>query len=192
MGCYKVRFDDYCLAHYDNFTYFNYFEVGGNKYPIGTYVKLTKSGEYRIFKGYNHSFIRGNFRLVDHFISNKNIEYWIYIIGKSYESNMYYFHTTRIPPDELIETVLYCPIDKTTFIPGKLQVDFGDPTYLPKDWEVEGVMIGWAVMAMVWIGAWVFKDWWITLIVQIVSGFYFGSWREQKINDAISKQKFCR
>ena len=34
MGCYKVRFDDYCLAHYDDFKYFDYFEFNGKKYKV--------------------------------------------------------------------------------------------------------------------------------------------------------------
>ena len=190
MGCYKVRFNDYCLAHYDDLTYFNYFEVRGKKYPIGAYVKLTQNGEYQMLKDRGYGFLRGNFRLVDHFINDKGVECWEYIIGKSYDSDLYYFRTTTIAPDELIDAVLCSEIDETTFTPGELEVEFVEPNYSPKDWEVKGVMTGWLIMALVWVGALVFKDWWITFIIQIVAGFYFGSWREKKINEAISKQKF--
>lgn len=190
MGCYKVSFGDYCLAHYDDLTYFNYFEVNGKKYPIGANVKLTPNGEYQVFKNHGHGFLRGNFRLVDHFINDKGVECWVYIIGKSYNSNLYYFHTTTTAPDELIDSALCSEIDESSFTPGELEVEFVEPNYSPKDWEVEGVMTGWVVMALAWIGAFVFKDWWIRLAIQIVAGFYFGNWREKKINEAISKQKF--
>lgn len=190
MGCYKVCFGDYCLAHYDGFKYFDYFEFGGKKYPIGAFVNLTDSGEHHILSGRGYSFIRGNFRLVDHFINDKGVEMWEYIIGKAYNSNLYYFSTTNKSPDKLISSVLCAAIDETVHAPGELHVEFKEPNYFPKDWEIDGVMFGWFVMVLVWIGALVFKDWWITLLVQICAGVYFGSWREKKINEAISTQKF--
>lgn len=190
MGCYKVRFGDYCLSHHDDFKYFDYFEFNGKKYPIGACVNLTESGERHVLSNRGYGFIRGNFRLVDHFINDKGVEKWEYIIGKSHNSNMYYFHTTNKTPDELISTVLCAEINETVHTPGELQVEFKEPNYFPKDWEVEGVMFGWFMVALVWIVAFVFKDWWITLLVQICAGVYFGSWRENKINEAISTQKF--
>ena len=190
MGCYKVRFGDYCLAHYDDLKYFDYFEFGGKKYPIGAYVNLNNSGETFFLRDAGYGFVRGNFRLVDHFINDKGVEQWKYIIGKSYNSNMYYFRTTNRSPDELVNNVLCAELDETVYTPGELKVEFKEPNYSPNDWEVKGVMFGWFVVAIIWIGALVFKDWWITLLIQIVAGLYFGSWREKKINEAISTQKF--
>jgi hypothetical protein len=190
MGCYKVRFGDYCLSHHDDFKYFNYFEFNGKKYPIGAYVSLTGDGERHVLSGHGHGFLKGNFRLVDHFINDKGIEKWEYIIGKSYDSNIYYFHTTNKSPDELIKTVLCLAMNETVHIPGELQVEFKEPNYDPKDTEVKGVAVGWLVMILVWIGAFIFKDWWITLLIQIGAGVYFGAWREKKINEAIATQKF--
>jgi hypothetical protein len=190
MGCYKVRFGDYCLAHYDDFKYFDYFEFGGNKYPIGSYVNLTEDGEKYFLQNAGYGFIRGNFRLVDHYITDKGVEEWEYIIGRSYEGNMPFLRSTRKSPDELIKSVLCAKIDETVYTPGELKVEFKEPNYSPKDWEIEGVMFGWFIVAIVWIGALVFKDWWITLLIQIGAGWYFGSWREKKINEAISTQKF--
>lgn len=190
MGCYKVQFGDYCLAHHDDLKYFNYFEFGGKKYPIGAYVNLTENGEYHMLHDRGYSFMRGNFRLVDHFIDDKGVERWKYIIGKSYKSNLYYFQTTDKTPDELISNVLCAEINETIYTPGELQVEFKEPNYFPKDWEVEGVIFGWFVMVLIWIIALVFKDWWITLLVQIGACWYFGNWREKKINEAISTQKF--
>ena len=190
MGCYKVRFGDYCLAHYDGCKYFDYFEFNGKKYPIGAYVDLTESGQNYFLRDAGYGFIRGGFRLVDHYITDKGIEEWKYIIGRSYETSSPFFRSTRQTPDELINKVLCAEIDETVYTPGELQVTFKEPNYSPNDWEVNGVMFGWFVMVLVWIGALVFKDWWITLLIQIGAGLYFGNWREKKINEAISTQKF--
>lgn len=190
MGFYKVNFGDYCLAHSDNCKYFDYFEFDGKKYHIGAYVELTDYGEAHVFQGRGYGFIKGDFRLVDHFINDKGIELWKYIIGKTYDADIPVLHSTSKTPDELISKVLSQEINETIHTPGELKVEFKDPNYFPKDWEIEGLMFGWFVMAIVWIGALVFKDWWITLLIQICAGWRFGSWREKRINEAISTQKF--
>ena len=190
MGCYKVRFGDYCLAHYDSCKYFDYFEFDGKKYPVGAYVDLTEDGKNFFLHDADYGFIRGNFRLADHYITDKGIEEWKYIIGRTYETNTPLFRSTRKRPDELINRVLCVEIDETIYTPGELQVEFKAPNYCPKDGEVEGVMFGWFVVALVWVGALVFKDWWIKLLIQIGAGWCFGNWRAKKINEAISEQKF--
>ena len=190
MGMYRVDFGDYCLAHHDDFTYFNYFEYKGKKYPIGTYVDLTDEGWFYMYSDRDYGFIRGNFRLVDHYITDKGVENWEYIIGRSYDSNLPFLKFTTRSPDELIAQVKGAELNETICPPGELKVEFKEPNYFPKDWEIEGVLFGWFVMAIVWIGAFIFKDWWIRLIIQIGAGWYFGSWREKKINEAIVTQKF--
>lgn len=190
MGYYKVNFGDYCLAHSDACTYFDYFEFKGKKYPIGSHVTLTECGTSELFYGHGYNYVKGNFRLVDHYITEKGNEGWEYIIGYLHNSTTPVFHKTTKKPEELIKEVLWKEIDETVYTPGELQVTFNEPNYSPADWEIEGVMLGWAIMALVWIGAFVFKDWWITLLIQISAGWYFGSWREKKINEAISTQKF--
>lgn len=190
MSNYRVNFGDYCLAHHDNFKYFNYFEFKGKKYPIGAYVNLTKDGEYYMLHDRGYNFVRGNFRLVDHYINDKGTEYWKYIIGWLYDSNVPLLKYTTKTPDELITEVKCAPISEDVFTPGELKVEFAEFNYSPKDWEVEGVMTGWVVMALVWVLALVFKDWWLKLIIQLGAVWYFSSWREKKINEAISTQKF--
>lgn len=190
MGYYKVDFGDYCLAHHDDCTYFNHFEFRGEKYPIGSFVELTENGRWHFLRDCGYGFRRGNFRLVDHFVNNKGVEKWKYIIGKSYNSDMYYFRTTTKMPDELIDSVQAQKFDETVEEVGELKVEFKDFNYSPKDWEVEGVMAGWFVMAVVFIGAFIFKDWWLRWLIQSGSGYYFGAWRDKKINEAIASQRF--
>ena len=190
MGCYKVNFGDYCLAHHDNFKYYNYFEFKGKKYPIGAYVDLTKDGEWHFLRNEGYGFLRGNFRLVDHFVDCDGIEKWTYIIGKLYDSNIPLLRSTTMATEELIAQVKCAELNENLIVAGELKVEFKEPNFAPKDWEVDGVMFGWCVMVTVWIVALVLKDWWLRLIVQIAAGWYFGSWRENKINEAITKQKF--
>lgn len=190
MGYYKVNFGDYCLAHSDEATHLNYFEFRGKKYPIGSYVTLNDRGTLDMVYNQGYNYVKGGFRLVDHYFTNNGREEWLYFIGHLYNSTMPVVHCTHISPDELLSEVLNKEFDEQIDTIGELQVEFNEPNYSPKDWEVEGVMFGWCVMIIIWIFALVFKDWWIKLLIQIGAGWYFRMWRENKINKAISTQKF--
>lgn len=191
MGCYRVYFGDYFTVHHDGFKYFNYFDFQGRKYPIGSYVKLTDKAmrDLELNSQYRHV-VLGGFRVADHFIDDKGYERWTYIIGKIPNYTQPFFHTTSKKPEEMISEVFGQELNETVQPAGELEVEFKEPNYFPKDWEVEGVMFGWVLLVIVWIGAFIFKDWWIRLIIQIGAGWYFGSWREKKINEAITNQKF--
>ena len=192
MGYYKVNFGDYCMTHNDETKYFNYFDFNGNKYPIGAYVVLSECGMTDMFYSQGYDYKKGGYRLVDHYVTSKGVEWWVYIIGYLYNSTIPVLHHTNKSPDDLLNQVLCMEMDKEVDNIGELHVEFNEPNYFPKDWEIDGVMLGWFVMALVWIAALVFKDWWITLLIQICAGWYFGSWREKKINEAISTQKFSK
>lgn len=190
MGYYRVNFGDYSLAHSDEVTYLNYFEFKGKKYPIGSYVTLNDRGMLEMFYSQGYNYVKGGFRLVDHCFTDNGCEKWTYFIGHLHNSTMPVVYCTHIPPDELLSEVLNNEFDENIDTVGELQVEFKEPNYSPKDWEVEGVMFGWCIMVFIWIFALVFKDWWIKLLIQIGAGWYFGMWRENKINKAISTQKF--
>ena len=190
MGCYKVNFGDYCVAHYDSIKHFDYFECNGKKYKIGSYVSVSENGLYDISTKHGLGYVKGGYRLVDHYITEKGIEKWEYIIGHLYDSTIPVFHSTTVRPEWFVSEVFAPEIDETTYTPGELKVEFNEPNYFPKDWEIDGLMFGWFVMIICWIGAFVLKDWWIRFAVQIYIGWTFGSWREKKINKAISTQKF--
>lgn len=187
---YKVNFGDYCMCHSDNTTYFDYFEFNNKKYPIGAYVKLTEKGMYDMFYGHGYNYIKDGFRLADHYITEKGIEEWVYIIGHTYGAAIPVLHYTTVIPDVLVSEVLWKEIDETVYTPGELKVEFKEPNFFPKDWEVDGVMFGWFVFIACWVLLFVLKPWWIRLIIQIGAGIYFGHWRDNKINEAIRTQKF--
>lgn len=193
MSLYKVDFGEYSLLHSTNKTYYDYFDFQGKKYTIGTFVKLTEKGHRELYRNSGCNFGNNNVRLVNYYTDCNNKKEWTYIIGWHVypdRSKRPILHSTNLNPDIVISEVLYPAIDETVNKPGELKVEFKEPNYNPSDSEVEGVVFGWVVFFVIWIGAFVFKDWWIVLLIQISAGWYFGNWRENKINEAIRKQKF--
>lgn len=193
MSLYKVNFGEYSLLHSTNETHYNYFDFNGNKYTIGAFVKLTDKGHRELYRNAGCNFIKSCVRLVDYYTDAKNKKSWTYIIGWYVYPNGIkrpIFHSTNLDTDVIVSEVLCPNINEEVVKPGELKVEFKEPNYNPSDCEVEGVEIGWVVFILVWISAFLFKDWWIVLLVQISAGWYFGNWRENKINEAIRKQKF--
>ena len=189
MNCYKVNFGDYTLLHAYDETYFDYFEFNNKKYPIGSHIILNDKGMKEMYYNGCYNYQKGDFRLVDHWVDRNRKEKWKYLIGWR---DSYYpiFYTTMDAPLVFVKEVVELPFDETFYTPGELKVEFKEPNYNPSDCNVEGVMCGWVVFFVIWISAFFFKDWWIVLLIQISAGWYFGNWRENKINEAIRKQKF--
>jgi hypothetical protein len=196
MSYYSINYGTYKLVHSTNekIKYLNYFEFGGKKYPIGSLVKLNDNGMRDMFYNNKYNYIKDEFRLIDHYISEHGNDMYKYIIGHTYGSRMQVIHLTSVKPDDLISEVLRSEMNERIEAPGELQVNIpveeNEPNYFPKDWEVPGLMFGWVVAVIVWIGAFVFKDWWITMLIQLATIAFFVSWREEKVNEAIITQKF--
>ena len=193
MSLYKVNFGEYSLLHSTNETYYNYFDFNGKQYTVGALVKLTEKGHRELYRNSGYNFVKNGVRLVDYHTDSKSTKSWRYIIGwHMYPdgSKRPVLHSTNLEPDVIVSEVLYPAVNEVIDKPGELKVEFKEQNYNPSDCEVEGVVFGWAIFFVVWIGAFVFKDWWIVLLIQISAGLYFGNWRENKINDAIRKQKF--
>lgn len=192
MSVYSVNFGDYGLPHYTNHKYFNYFEFQGKKYYIGSHIKLSEKGMGPMYHNGVCSYRKGDFRLIDHKITDKGFEEWTYLIGWYYDCKIPRIYTTREKPDVLISEVLAEPINEVVEEAGELHVEFVEPNYFPKDWEVPGLITGWAMAIIAWLSAYIFKDLWLALIIQLGICFYFAKWRDKKINEAISTQKFVK
>lgn len=193
MSLYKVNFGEYSLLHSTNETYYNYFDFNGKKYTIGAFVKLTEKGYRELYRNSGYNFVKSGVRLADYCMDANNKKSWTYIIGwHMYPdgSKRPILHSTTLEPEIIVSEVVNSAINELVYTPGELQVEFKEPNYNPSDCEVEGVVSGWVVFFVIWIGAFIFKDWWIVLLIQISAGWYFGNWRENKINEAIRKQKF--
>lgn len=188
-GYYSVDYGDYHLAHHDSCYYFNYFEFNGKKYPVGSFVTLSRRGEFDMDHG--HNYVHGGFRLVSHYVTAKGREEWEYIIGNLNSPKFPVFHTTGARPEELITGVLAEEIDEDVYYIGELQVVFEEPNLQIMDWEVEGVMSGWAICIVACILVTIFQDpiraclWFI-----ICRCFYL--YRKEARNKAISEEKSKR
>ena len=192
MSVYSVKFGDYSLPHHTEFKYFNYFEFGGKKYYIGSHIKLSEKGMGPMYNNGVYSYIKGDFRLIDHQITDKGVEKWTYLIGWYYDSQIPRIYTTTEKPDVLISEVIEDPIDESIEEAGELNVEFKESKYFPKDYEVPGLITGWIIVAIAWLSAYIFKDWWLVLIIQLGICFYFAKWRNNKINEAIRTQNFVK
>ena len=192
MSVYSVNFGDYSLPHCTNHKYFNYFEFQGNKYYIGSHIKLSEKGMGPMYHNGVCSYRKGDFRLIDHRLTDKGVEEWTYLIGWYYDCKIPRIYTTKEKPDVLISEVLAEPINESVEETGELHVEFVEPNYFPKDWEVPGLITGWIMAAIAWFGAYIFKDWWLVLMIQLGVYFYFAKWRTNKINEAIKTQKFVK
>lgn len=195
MGNKVIHCNGYSLLHHDDFIYYEYFEFMGKKYPVGSFVKLTDEGDWFMARLRGRGFEICPYRLIDHYITNKGVEKWEYLIGRTCGGSAV-VRSIQEPPEKLIDEVLSREYDESSVSLGETNSSNELPKkvpniyYSPKDWEVEGVMLGWFLMALVFIGAFIFKPLIFRLAIQIGAGFYFGNWREKKINEAIEKQQF--
>ena len=192
MGVYTVKFGDYSLPHYTDHKYFNYFEFQGKKYYIGSHIKLSEKGMVPMLHNGVYSYRKGDFRLIDHQITDKGIERWTYLIGWYYDCKIPRLYSTTEKPDVLISEVIDDPVDEGIEEAGELHVEFKESNYFPKDYEVPGLITGWIIAVIAWLGAYIFKDWWLALFIQLGVCFYFAKWRDDKINEAIRKQNFVK
>lgn len=190
MSCYSVDFGEYKILCDTRCKHFNYFKFCGQKYLIGSPVKLNDRGMQKMFYNGKYYYTKGDFRLVDYSISEKGASRWTYIIGWDRWHDPVFYYTSE-PPEEFVKSVVWQPIQEEVFKPGELDVEFKEEkqvNVVPSDWDVPEVIIGWIVFIVIFVAELAFKDWWIRFIVQIVSGWTFGAWRERKINEAIVKQ----
>ena len=68
---------------------------------------------------------------------------------------------------------------------GKINLDHIDPDKpakpLFKDWEIPELVAGWIAFIVFFFGVFVFKDWYVQLILRVVGSCLFGWWRQMKV-----------
>ena len=50
-----------------------------------------------------------------------------------------------------------------------------------KDWEIPELMFGWIAYIIFFIVAFIFKEWYVSMPLQIIVGWNFGLWRQKKV-----------
>lgn len=156
-------------------------EFKGEQYLTYSKVKLTK---------YGMRYLETNkevVQLIEQFVYYNGTICWKYMIDWKYDTCLGLYPisiSTNVPPEELIEEVVEpATIEYLEHITtGKPMSNQTVKKITLKDWEIPGLMTGWAVLILVYIGIFIFKDWIIRFILWNIAGWYFGFWRQKLIN----------
>lgn len=182
-----------------NYDHEYFFEFKGEKYRIHSVVRLTEEG--RTYMG----FARREVILTEVYF-NKHIgrTFWKYE-GKDWAYNIGIRNkSTDIPPDELIEEVASSATEEYA---SREMFGVNSPYYqsigtkhTKKDWEIPEVRRAWIIFILVFIIVSIFKDWYIQLIIRLVTCWVFGMYRKAHIDartsythsedDEILRQKY--
>ena len=166
-----------CMDYSKKYKHDYFFEFKGEKYRVHSVVKLTE--EARLYLGamrneviltevyYDHHFNRTFYKY-----EFKSIKYNIDIINKS----------TDRDPNEMIEEVIMPASTEYT----SREIQGVDSPYYKEngtehtksDWEIPEVRRAWIIFILVFIVAFIFKDWYIQWIIRIVASVIFGRYRK--------------
>lgn len=175
--------------------YLSGFEFKGEKYSLG-WVTLSENGMKKL--GTNNP----RAEITDHWISDRLGEGYSFYYYNTTNYGYYkwdYQDKYNINLDEYIETpeidykntsvdeILSLPKDQMfTHLQTKQIVE---GTYTPpekpkplfKDWQIPELIVGWIVFIIFLLVVFVFKDWYIQLILRVVGCVVFSIWRQQKL-----------
>lgn len=156
-----------------NYNHTYSFTFQGKFYIVYSAVILSENGKSKL------GVTKDQVILTEHFTYYNGKECWTYEVGWKSGVNMPLRVTTDIPPEELIERVS---------IPGTLgyleRELFGDKATSYKqgkkvttpDYKIPGLMSKWVIFILVCIGAMLFKDWYVKVIIWTVAGWVFGAY----------------
>ena len=160
-------------SHYDH-DYF--FEFKGEKHRVHSVVCLTEEG--RTYMG----FARREVILIEvYFDKHIGRTFWKYQ-GKDWKYNIGIRHkSTDRPPDEIIEKVV---ASASADYASREMFGIDSPVYktnatkhTKKDWEIPEVRRGWIWVILIFIFSFVFKDWYVQLLIKVGAGWLFYIYR---------------
>ena len=157
-----------------------WFDFKGKRYRVHSVVKLTDEGRSYL------EMSRKEVILTEVFHSNfGGKKMWTYLgddirlhIGVRDKS-------TDVPPDELIEEVIEAASQEyaSREILGANSPYFATgEKNVPKDWDIPEVKMGWIIFILVFIGAFIFRDWYVQLIIRLIAGIWFFGYRKAQID----------
>ena len=160
-----------------------FFNFKGKSYPVHSIVKLTEEG-----RNYLKS-LRKEVILTEQFYNWNNVICWKYEFKSIKTNEGITNYSTDKSPDELIEEVI---MPATVGYMEREVLGASAPSYIlgtkymKKDWEIPEIKKAFAILVAVFIGAYIFKDWYVQLIIRVVAGFIFGIYRQNYINAYIT------
>jgi len=156
-----------------------YFEFEGKRYLTHSIVRLTDEGQ-RYLESNTKEVI-----LTEQFINWNGVRCWKYEFKKLGLTGGVTTASTDRPPSELIDEVV---IPSNQEYAEREIFGMESPAYkngikhTKKDWEIPEVRNGWIILILVIIGASIFKDWYVQLIIRAAAGWIFGLYRQAYVN----------
>lgn len=183
----------------NNYTYLSGFEFKGEKYSFG-WVTLSEEGmkklktknpkieitQHWVEPNGMHAYAIRFYREIR---NGKLSGFWKWDSVSLYNLNLDEF--IEIPEidykNTTVDEILNMPEDQ---VPNHLQTkQMIEGTYTPpekakplfKDWEIPELIVGWIVFVIFLLVVFIFKDWYIQLILRVVGCVVFSTWRQQKL-----------
>lgn len=154
------------------------FNFNGKDYYVHSIVRLTEYGKQYLGARKRDAILKEHFKYSDGRLC------WTYeFIGNSWN---YYTTTatTDVPPDQLIEKILYpahcmyCIREELVRQGIPIPKDNGALTISAEDWEIQEIRQGWIIWGLSNIVILFFKDWYVKSLLFAISGVIFGIYRK--------------
>ena len=169
----------HCQYWTKNYEHEYLFTFKGKKYLVHSVVSLTKKGKMYLETTNNQAI------LTEHFINRDGKDWWTYEVGWAYPINQPLRVSTDVHPNEIIDEVI-----------APASVDYAErelfgtqaTSYtngiknIPKDWDIPEMWKAWIYLILIFIGAAIFKDWYVKLIIRIGTAWYFLIYRSACIS----------
>lgn len=169
----------YCQYWTKNYEHEYLFTFKDKKYLVHSIVRLTKKGKMYLETTKDQAI------LTEHFIDNHEKEWWTYEVGWAYPTNQPLRVSTDVHPNEIIDEVIVSAsvdyAERELFGTQATSYTNGIKN-TPKDWEIPEVRKAWIYLILIFIGSAIFKDWYIKLIIRVMTGWYFGVYRHAYVN----------
>lgn len=156
-----------------------FFDFNGKKYRVHSIVRLTEDGMNYLDSANREVILTEQFTRRDGTLcwkyEFKSIMYNVGIIDKC----------TDRTPDDLIEEIIE-PASAEYASREIFGIESTEHTkvikHVKKDWEITEVFTGWIILIFVFIFSFIFNDWYIRFIIQIIAGWVFGLYRQAYID----------
>lgn len=157
------------------------FQFNGKQYLAYSTVKLTDEAMRYL------ETTKKEVQLIEEFIYFDGTTCWKYALSWTYDTALGFMPLTMSTdrkPDELIEEIVRPATLEYLehIVAGKPMPNQTVKKISLKDWEIPGLMTGWIVFILVYIGIFIFKDWIIRFILWNIVGWYFSFWRQKLVN----------
>lgn len=168
-----------CKLYTRNYKHDDFFKFKGKSYRVNSIVRLTDKGK-RYLGSWGHEVI-----LAEQFVNWNGKLCWKYRFKSINLTVGVTDYSTDVPPYKLIEEVV---CEASAEYASREALGIASPYYATgtkiqkKDWEIPEVVTAWVVLILVFIGAAIFKNWYIQLIIRSIALNYFIQYRKSYIN----------